>query len=272
MIDYAMNQYGCSKTRACRLMKTSRSAYHYQPNKQKSDEQIKQELKQLANKYKRYGFKKMFNKLKQRGFNWNHKRVYRVYCSLGLNMRKKPKKRLPSRDKLKLVQPTAHNMTGSLDFMSDALSNGRRFRTLNVIDDCNREALGIKVGFSLTAQRVIEFLDQIALSRDYPLAIRLDNGPENISSTMRKWAEKHGIRILYIQPGKPAQNAYIERFNRTYREEVLNMYLFNNLHEVQVITGQWLVEYNYERPHESLGNLTPIEYVNKQNFSISIPY
>lgn len=220
-------------------------------------------LKKLAEKHRRYGFKKMFQKIRQHGYQWNHKRVYRVYCAMQLNLRRKPKKRLPSREKIALVQPGRMNVSWSMDFMCDALISGRRFRTMNVIDDCNREALGIKVSVSLPAKRVTEFLDLIALQNGYPLQIRLDNGPENISKAMVTWAKKHGVHIHYIQPGKPAQNAYIERFNRTYREEVLDMYLFRNITDAQAITDKWLREYNSERPHESLGNLTPKGYKEK---------
>ena len=156
--------------------------------------------------------------------------------------------------------------------MGDALMNGKRFRTVNVLDDCNREALGIKASFSLPAERVTEFLDQIADGRGYPEQLRVDNGPENISHTMVDWAKKHGVNILYIQPGKPAQNAYIERFNRTYREEILNMYLFRDINEVQKITDRWREEYNGERPHQSLGHLTPYEFSNLKISSISAMY
>jgi putative transposase len=130
----------------------------------------------------------------------------------------------------------------------------------NSIDDCNREALGIQASVSLPAVRVTEFLDRIAFSRGYPSRLRLDNGPENVSHEMTRWAQEHQVHIHYIQPGKPAQNAYIERFNRTYREEVLSMHLFKNIEEVQAITDDWLQEYNTERPHQSLGNLTPHNY------------
>lgn len=245
--------------RVCRLLNISRSVYHYESTLA-NDNEIKQVLKELAEKHRRYGFKKMFQKIRQRSYAWNHKRVYRVYCDLQLNLRRKPKKRLPSREKIALAQPKRMNVSWSMDFMSDALLNGRRFRTVNVIDDCNREALGIKASVSLPTRRVTELLDFIAYQRGYPLQLRLDNGPENISKEMVAWAKKHGVHIHYIQPGKPAQNAYIERFNRTYREEVLDMYLFRNIDEVQSITDKWLQEYNGERPHESLGNLTPKGY------------
>lgn len=193
---------------------------------------------------------------------FNHKRVYRIYCDLSLNLKIKPKKRLAPRTKIKLAQPENINQCWSLDFMSDALNNGRRIRTANVIDDCNREALGILVSFSLTSKRITRWLDQIAASRGYPNRIRVDNGPENISHHFQSWAKSRGIIIQYIQPGKPAQNAYIERFNRSYREEVLDMYLFRSIVEAQNITNNWLKYYNEERPHESLNRLAPKSFIN----------
>lgn len=271
MVDYVVVTHQASMNRACRLLNISRSVYHYQPTLN-NDDGIKQVLNELATKYCRYGFKKLFQKIRQQGFGWNHKRVYRVYCELKLNLRRRPKKRLPARDKVTLVQPERINMCWSLDFMSDALMSGKRFRTVNVIDDCNREALGIKASVSLPAKRVTEFLDIIASQRGYPLQLRVDNGPENISKEMVIWAKSHGVHIHYIQPGKPAQNAYIERFNRTYREEILNVYLFKNIAQVQAITDQWLQEYNGERPHESLGNLTPWNYRKQILVSTNVLY
>lgn len=226
----------------------------------------------LVEKHRRYGFWKLYSLLRHMGHSWNNKRVYRVYCELKLNIRKRHKKRLPSRDKVPLSQPNQTNICWSLDYMSDSLMSGRRFRTANVIDDCNREALGIRAGFSLPAERVTEFLDEIASMRGYPNQLRVDNGPENISHTMINWAKKHDVFIQYIQPGKPAQNAYIERFNRTYREEILDMNLFYSIDDVQKITDEWLNVYNKERPHESLGNLTPWQFSEKLNPSTQRVY
>lgn len=249
--------------RACRLFRVSRTVYAYEPRKKPEDALIRQELLALIEENRTHGFWKLFTRLRNDGFLWNRKRVYRVYCEMKLNKRKRPKKRLPSRDKLPLVQPEQTNTCWSLDFMSDALMNGRRFRTVNVIDDFNREALGIKAGFSLPAERVTEFLDEIAERRGYPCEIRVDNGPENISGVMSNWAANNNVTIKFIQPGKPAQNGYIERFNRTYREEVLNMNLFYDIDHVQAITDEWLIKYNTKRPHESLGNLTPWQFSEK---------
>lgn len=179
-------------------MNISRSVYRYEP-KLASDEEIKHILSALADRYRRYGFTKMMDKIREQGHRWNHKRVYRIYCEMGLNLRRKPKKRIPARQKVTLVVPEKMNVSWSMDFMSDALMNGRKFRTVNVIDDCNREALGIKASVSLPAKRVTQFLDKIAFIRGYPSQLRLDNGPENISKEMQKWALVHGVHIHYMQ-------------------------------------------------------------------------
>ena len=194
---------------------------------------------------------------------WNHKRVYRIYKELSLNLRKKPKKRLAPRTKQKLEVPKVRNYCWSLDYMHDALSNGLSFRVANVIDDSNREAVLVKAARSLPARRITQLLDQAAESRGYPKKIRVDNGPENISKIFAKWAKKHGIEIIFIQPGKPAQNAYIERFNRTYRESILDQFLFSSINHVQDLTDKWVWHYNYERPHQALGGMPPKLYKEK---------
>lgn len=224
-----------------------------------------QALKDLSTQYPRYGFQKLFYLLRQQGHLVNHKRVYRHYCELGLNLKKKPKKRLATRTAKTLAPTLKRNECWSLDYMSDALINGRRIRTANVIDDYHRGGLGILVSFSLTSQRITRWLDRLSLKYGYPKRIRVDNGPENLSKHFQQWALKHGIEIVYIQPGKPAQNAYIERFNRTYREAILDMYLFSSIQEIQQITDQWLIHYNEERPHEALNHQTPQHFLNQHH-------
>jgi putative transposase len=162
-----------------------------------------------------------------------------------------------------LVPPQIANQSWSLDFMSDSLLNGRSFRTLNILDDFNREGLWIEVDTSIPAERVLRVLDMLALWRGYPEQLRLDNGPELISKAMANWAAQHQVRLAFIQPGKPAQNAYIERFNRTYREAVLDAYLFSSIEEAQAISEDWLEEYNAIRPHDALGGLPPYQYAGK---------
>jgi len=233
---------------------------YYRSPKKSDDDKIKKLLFQLASKNIRWGFAKMYVVIKQNGYKWNHKKVRRVYCELRLNLRKKPKKRLPYRTGQILLQPLKANYCWSIDFMSDALACGQKLRTFNVIDDFNREGLGVLVGRSLPSKRVTNYLDWIAVNRGYPEIIRCDNGPEFISREFLEWAQKHGIIIQHIEPGKPSQNAFIERFNRTYREEVLDINLFFTINEAQAISDEWLGNYNNYRPHESLKNLAPIEF------------
>jgi len=183
-----------------------------------------------------------------------------VYRELGLNLRRKTKKRLPSRDPLPLEVPDRPNAIWSLDFMHDTLYSGRRFRTLNVLDEGVREVLDIEVDTSLPGERVVRVLDRLRIWRGLPEAIRCDNGPELISQGMADWCEEHGVALRYIEPGKPTQNAYIERFNRTYREEVLDAYLFEDLDQVRELTYEWMQEYNTRRPHDALGGLPPSVY------------
>jgi putative transposase len=241
------------------MLKLSRSVYHYQPRKA-DDSQIEQALLHLAECHPRWGCRKMSDYLRNQGYGWNHKRIHRVYCELALNLKRKPKKRLPARVAQELAQPTQANESWSLDFMSDSLSNGRAFRTLNILDDFNREALWIEVDYSLPAERVIRVLEIIILWRGAPKQIRMDNGPELISQRLEHWAKEHSIELAHIQPGKPAQNAYIERFNRTFREEVLDAYLFSSLEEVRLVVEAWLETYNAVRPHESLHGLSPYQF------------
>lgn len=147
-----------------------------------------------------------------------------------------------------------------MDFMSDALWCGRRFRTFNVVDDFNREALSVEIDLNLPAARVIRTLERIAAWRGYPAKIRMDNGPEFIAASLADWAQQHGVELEFIQPGRPMQNGFIERFNRSYREGVLDMYVFKTLNEVRERTERWLADYNEELPHDALGDLTPVEY------------
>jgi putative transposase len=259
LASYAIAEFGLSERQACRTVQVSRCAYRYQATRT-NDEPIAAELQQLAHRQPRWGCGKMTDYLKNQGHGWNHKRIRRVYRAMALHLKRKPKKRLPTRIAQPLVVPAQANQTWSLDFMSDSLSNGRAFRTLNVIDDYNREALWIEIDTSLPAERVVKVLEQLLDWRGKPTHIRMDNGPELISQRLESWAQEKHIDLLHIQPGKPAQNAYIERFNRTYREDVLDAYLFDDLEEVRNITARWLEDYNTIRPHEALLGLPPRQF------------
>lgn len=264
MAQYLHANYELSINSSCRLCSISQSNYYYKAKNSVADEQIKIELLKLAKAHRTWGFEKMHAYIKNNGLKFNHKRVHRIYCELNLNKRVKPKKHFTKREPGVLLQPLAQNYFWSIDFMSDALMNGSKIRTFNVIDDFNREALGIKAAFSIPATKVTSALDAIALKRGYPENIRIDNGPEFISSHFKNWAKSKGITLNYIQPGKPAQNAFIERFNKTYREDVIDAYMFIDLEHMQQITNEWIKGYNTDRPHQSLDNLSPIDFANKR--------
>jgi len=205
----------------------------------------------------RWGFWKCYDRLRLDGRSWNHKRVLRVYREMRLNLPRRTKKRLPRRERQTLEVPAAPNAIWALDFMSDALYHGRRFRTLNILDEGVREGLDIVIDTSIPSGRVVRTLEQLSRWRGLPDAIRCDNGPEFLSQLFVDWCRENDVTLLYIQPGKPNQNAYIERFNRTYREEVLDAHLFETLNQVREVTYRWLPTYNEARPHDSLGRVPP---------------
>lgn len=258
MTEEIVVTYEISASRACKLTGLSRSAYYYRSVK--NDKEVIEALQALANKYPVYGFRKLFALLRRDGKKWNHKKIYRLYRVLKLNKRRKGKRRLPSREKQPLQQQQGINQSWSMDFMSDSMVCGRKFRTLNVIDDCSREALAIEIDTSLPAPRLIRVLDRIIEERGKPDQIRVDNGPEFTCSLFATWCRDKDISLLYIQPGRPMQNGFIERFNGTYRREILDVYVFFELYEVRKLTEEWIVLYNHHRPHEALGNKTPFEW------------
>jgi putative transposase len=254
----AVARCGVSIALACRSFEISETCYRYSAVLSDENEEIADWLERLTANKRTWGFGLCFLYLRNvQGYGWNHKRVYRIYCELELNLRIKPKKRL-KRDKPEpLAVPDLPNDTWSMDFMADQLADGRSIRTLNVLDDFNREGLCIEVDFSLPAERVVRSLNQIIEWRGKPKTIRVDNGPEYISGKLVEWAEKHGVRLEHIQPGKPQQNAYIERYNRTVRGEWLSQYIFETIEEAQDQATEWLWTYNNERPNMGIGGITP---------------
>ena len=250
--------HGISVALACRTFQISETCCRYSPTLSDENEEIADWLERLTANKRNWGFGLCFLYLRNvQGYGWNHKRVYRIYCELELNLRIKPKKRL-KRDKPEpLAAPNRPNETWSMDFMADQLSDGRSIRTLNLLDDFNREGLCIEVDFSLPAERVVRSLKQIIEWRGKPKAIRIDNGPEYVSGKLMEWAEKQGVRLAYIQPGKPQQNAYIERYNRTVRVEWLSQYIFETIEEAQDQATEWLWTYNNERPNMGISGITP---------------
>lgn len=255
-------------------MGISRTTCQYNP-KAKDDSELQSALTTLTTQHAAIGFWQCCYRLWNKGYSWNHKRIYRVYTDMKLNIRRRAKKRLPERVKQPLGIPTAPNQMWSIDFMSDNLVDGRKFRLFNVIDDFNRESLAIEVDTSIPSLRVIRVLEKLVEQRGCPQNIRCDNGPEFISHKLSEWCheEKRKINLQFIQPGRPMQNAYIERKNGSIRRELLNAYLFASLQEVRLLVQEWRTDYNHNRPHKSLGYLSPIKYLEQkcQQAALSTP-
>lgn len=255
-----MEEHSLSIRQACKAVRIPRSNYHYY-SKEKNDIEIISSLKKLVEDYPSIGFWKCYHRLRRQGMNWNHKRVYRVYTKMHLNIRRREKKRLPARVKQTLFKPEKINQVWSMDFMCDSLWDGRRFRLLNIMDDYNREVLAIEVDTSIPALRVIRVLEHLKQQRGLPKMIRVDNGPELISDRLDAWCKDkdNDVQLIFIQPGKPTQNAYVERLNGSLRKEILNAYVFRTISEVRELTEKWRWDYNYNRPHEALNHKAPID-------------
>lgn len=253
-----IHDYRLSVGQACRIAGCSRTVW-YRPARDRAaqDAPVIAALTDLVTAHHRWGFWLCFDRLRTLGHWWNWKRVYRVYCALRLNLPRRGKKRLPRRDRLPLEAPPVLNRTWALDFMGDTLYDGRRYRLLTVLDEGNREALAIEIGPSLPSAQVVRVLTQLVALHGAPGRLRCDNGPEFLAAILAQWCTAQGILLQHIQPGKPNQNAFIERFNRTYRTEVLDAWVFTSLQEVRDVTASWLTGYNTERPHRSLGRVPP---------------
>lgn len=235
-----------------------KSLYYYKPIK--DDKLVIAKLQKLAENKPNEGQDKFYWRIRNEGIIWNYKRVRRVYLKLGMNKRKRAKKRITGREKVPLIIPECANDTWSMDFMHDVLMNGRKFRTLNIIDDFNREALAVDAYFSIGSKRVVTVLERVVKEKGKPRMIRVDNGPEFIGSIFSEWCYDNKIELHYIQPGKPNQNGYIERFNRSYRQDVLDIHLFESIDQVRYYTEEFINDYNLYRPHESLNEMSPINY------------
>ena len=258
MAQRVVRERGVSVRLACAAFGISETCYRYQATLNTENAEIADWLVRLTTAQRNWGFGLCFLYLRNvKGFRWNHKRVYRIYRELELNFRIKPKKRLVRERPEPLAVPEAINDSWSMDFMHDQLADGRGYRLFNVIDDFNREGLAIEVDFSLPSERVMRALDQLIEWRGAPRMIRCDNGPEYISGALQCWANRRGIALQFIQPGKPQQNAYVERYNRTVRYDWLEHYLFDTITEVQDFATKWLWTYNHERPNMALGGFTP---------------
>jgi len=267
VVGYLVKSYPVSLDKSCRIVQLSRSLWYYQSKK--DDSPVMDKLNELANELPTRGFDVYYGRIRQQGLPWNRKRVLRVYRLMGLSLRRKRKKRTLSRVKSALSAPTELNQTWSIDFMTDSLRDGRRVRVFNVLDDCNRESLAIECGISFPAERVIGVLGQLEEEVGLPNQIRVDNGPEFISKVFQSWCKKKNIDVLFIQPGKPMQNAYIERFNRFFREDILDAYWFEDLETLKDLAENWRNDYNQNHPHDSLGGKAPVQFRSRKALELA---
>ena len=254
-----MREAGFSERRSCCLTGLNRSTYQYEP-KPGDDEHIRERLKELALKKTRYGAPLLTMLIRREFGAVNHKRIERMYREEGLQLPRKRRKGVKYERKQPLEPAVRPNERWSMDFMSDSLHDGRKFRVLTIIDDFTRESVGMEVDTGISGERVTRTLDRIAESGGFPEKIVMDNGPEFTSKAMLLWSERRGVRLHHIEPGKPNQNAFIESFNGTFRDGCLNQHWFESLSEARGTIERWRVEYNIERPHSSLGKMTPMEF------------
>lgn len=259
MVAYLEQSHKVSITRACQVIGIAKSLYYYVSVK--DDSPVISKLRELVDQKPTRGFWYYYGRIRNDGLIWNHKRVKRVYNLMKLNLRRKHKRRLPQRTKEALCLPVNMNQTWSMDFMHDTLINGRKVRILNIIDDFNRQALAVEAAYSHSGHSLVNALDALIAFRGKPSEIRCDNGPEFISHKLVDYCNQMGIKIKYIQPGKPTQNAFIERFNRSYREDILDAYLLESLDQLRELSEDWMNNYNEHHPHQSLNNLSPLKYL-----------
>jgi len=252
-------QYAVSRQRACGLMQLSPSSYYYRAQPA-DDEPLRQALREQATQRRRFGYRRLCVVLRRDGWTDNHKRVFRIYQEEGLQVKRRIKKRTAQWRGEKPAAAQRPNQRWSLDFMSDQLADGRRFRLLNVVDDFTRECLAVEVDTSLTGQRVTRVLERLRAVRGLPERLVSDNGPEFTGQAVDSWAYQHGVHWQFIEPGKPVQNAYVESFNGKFRDECLNEHWFERLEQARTIAEDWRRDYNEVRPHSALGNRTPREF------------
>ena len=264
MTDYLVEEFNISIRRACSLIGSSRSS-HYYPSKPRDDTEIRRRLRELAHKHKRYGCPRLHVMLKREGYDINHKRIERLYREEKLKIRKKKRVKRPQRGKFKMPEVKRINHVWATDFIHDSLVNGRKLKNMPVLDLFGRRCLRIETAFSIGSMRVIDIMERLIAIYGQPEILLTDNAPEFISKAYRAWADKRGIKLCYIDPGKPLQNAYTESFNDKFRDECLNENYFIALAQAQAITGNWRIEYNSERPHSSLNYMTPDEFIAKDS-------
>lgn len=260
-VTYVMAFHALGVTRACGLIGISRSLYQY-ALKRPDDRALKERLCELAGQKRRYRYRRLHVLLCREGWIINRKRTYRVYHAADLMVRRRKRKRFAGIARQIKIMAVAPNQSWSMDFVSDGFVDGRRLRCLNIVDDFTKECLAIEVDTSLPGRRVASVLERLAESRGLPQSITVDNGPEFVSKALDEWAYRNQLKLRFIDPGKPQQNAYIESFNGKFRDECLNEHWFLSMHHARQVIAAWRQEYNDERPHSSLGYLTPNRFAD----------
>ncbi len=256
-----------SQRRACSLVGISRNTLRWVSCKKEQDEVLRARIRALAEQRRRFGSPRIHVLLKREALVVNHKRTERIYKEEGLSLRIRKRKKRAAVTRIELPSPDRPNQSWSMDFVQDQLVDGRRFRTLTIVDSFTRECPALEVDTSIGGKRVARVLDRLAFLRGLPEAITIDNGPEFTSNALDEWAYRTNVKLDFIRPGKPVENAYIESFNGKFRDECLNDNWFLSLDDARKIIEAWRMDYNRYRPHSSLDNLTPMEYVEKfENF------
>jgi putative transposase len=246
--------------RACRLVGLSRTTFSHEPKPDPQNKAIQARMVELAHERRRFGYRRLHVLLRREGVLANHKRVHRLYRLAGLAVRRRRRRERVALERQPLLLPSGPNEVWSMDFVMDRLEDGRRLKALTVVDDFTKEAVEIALDHGMGSHYVVRVLEQVVRFRGKPAAIRTDQGPEFTAGALDQWAYRNGITLKLIQPGKPMQNGYIESFNGKFRDECLNEHWFSTLAEARAIVATWRRDYNENRPHSSIGYLTPAEY------------
>ena len=262
-VTILMTERDFGVTRACGLISVSRSLYRYQ-GRRPDREPLRARIGEIAASKRRYGYRRVHVVLRREGWQVNRKLTYRLYREAGLAVRRRKRKRIGPYERRPLPKPSIANLSWSMDFVSDGLADGRRLRCLTIVDDCTRECVAIEVDTSITGVRVRAVLQRLAETRGLPASITVDHGPEFEGQVLDAWAYSSNVRLCFIRPGKPNENAYIESFNGKFRDECLNEHWFVTMAHARRVIETWRAEYNTERPHSSLGDLTPEEYADRR--------
>ena len=270
-VDALREERGFGITRACGLIGISRSLYGYR-SRRPSCTELRQRIGELAGEKRRYGYRRIHILLRREGWKVNRKRTYRLYREAGLAVRRRKRKRIGLFERKPLPKPSTVNRSWSMDFIADGLIDGRKLRVLAIVDDYSRECLALEVDTSINGRRVAAVLDRLGDLRGLPLSITVDHGPEFEGQVLDAWAYEHGVRLNFIRPGKPVENAYIESFNGRFRDECLNEHWFLTMAHARRVIEHWRIEYNTERPHSSLGDLTPEEFAATANPELLPPF